>query len=258
MGQASKTRFQNPPVIEVVFQVMFPTITGIGPPHFGLFWSSIRDEFPTLQSAPRLGPIDIQQIKNAFPENRLWLVHKSNETIIQLQDNRFLFNWRAMGEEHSYPGYDDLYPQFRRYLEQFCEYVDSENVPIESFTGFDLHYINHIYLNKTVRNWEDAGNVLTPFNKPGVDRNSFPLKSLSLSTVSDIPGSDNRLTVAIESKTHNITKKELLNYEMRVSGNRENMSLESMDSEFSTAHDQMLEAFLNLSTSKVRREWGSK
>lgn len=256
MGQSSTTRFQNPPIIEVVFQVMFPTIEGFGSPHFGLFWASIRDEFPTVQSAPRLGPVIIQQVQNAFPENRLWLIHKSSETVIQLQDDRFIFNWRLSGSDHTYPGYESLYPEFHRYLQQFCDFVDSENVPIESFTGFELHYVNHIYLNKSARNWEDAGKVLTPFNQPGVGRKSFPLTSLRFHTVSEIPGSGDSLTVTIDSRTHNITKKELLNFEIRVSGNREQMHIESMDGEFSTAHDQTLDVFLKLSTPKIRREWG--
>lgn len=255
MAQPSKTRFRSPPINEVVFQVVFPTNKASMSPHFGVFWSSIRDEFPTIQSAPRLGSINLPQVQNTFPENRFWLVHKSNQTVIQLQDDRFLFNWRLRAPEHAYPGYENLYPEFDRYLRQFCNFADSENFPIESFTGFELHYVNHIYLGKSVQNWEDAGNVLTPFNQPGVDRKMFPLTSVNFSTISQISESGDNLVVAIDSRTHNISKKELLNFEIRVSGSRESMGLQSMGDEFSTAHDQILDAFLKLSNRKIQREW---
>ena len=257
MGQ-SNIKFQNPPVIEVAFQVMFPTLAGIGTPHFGAFWSSIRDEFSTIQAAARLGPVEFSGIQGAFPENRLWLVHKSGETLIQLQDNRFLFNWRQTGEDFAYPGYEELYPEFSSYLQKFCEFLAEENSPIDAFKGFELHYVNHIYLGDSIKKWEDAGNAISLLEKATPVQKLSPLTSVRFNTTSKILDSDDVLHVGIESRSHNETKKELLNFEIRVSAVRESLKPDSLAAEFSKAHDKILMAFLDISTTKSKRSWGTK
>lgn len=257
MGQ-SDMKFQNPPVIEVAFQVAFPTLSGIGTPHFGAFWSSIRDEFPTIQAAARLGPVDFSGVQGAFPENRLWLVHKNGETLIQLQDNRFLFNWRQTGEEFAYPGYEDLYPEFSKYLQLFCEFLETENSPIDAFTGFELHYVNHIYLGGSIKKWEDAGSAISLLDKATPDQKVFPLTSIRFNTTSKIQNSDDVLHVGVDSRSHNETKKELLNFEIRISAVRESLKFDALEAEFSKAHDKILMAFLDISTAKSKRSWGAK
>jgi uncharacterized protein (TIGR04255 family) len=258
MANKDQIRFQNPPVIEVVFQVNFPILKGIGTPHFGMFWSLIRDEFPKVQSAVRLGSLEFSSPQAAFPENRLWLVHKSGETLIQLQDDRFLFNWRLTGQGEAYPGYDRLYPEFSRQLSRFCEFLDGEDAAISSFTGFELHYVNHIYLDDVVREWKDASNAFLVFDKPTADEKQFPLTSLKFSSTSQIAGSNNVLIVGIDSRRHSESKQELLNFETRISGKRDDLKLESLQGEFSEAHDQILKAFLGLTTKKAQKQWEPK
>lgn len=255
MGKNKNVQFGNPPVIEVVFQVGFPKIEGIGTPHFGLFWASIRDDFPIIHTAGRLGPIEIPTESRFFPENRLWLIHKSSNTLIQLQDNCFLFNWRLTGAEQTYPGYEKLYPEFIRYLKLFLSFLESENSPIESFSGFELQYVNHIYLSGDTDRWEKAGNSISIFQNPGVGEKDFPLKSIKFTSTSDIAKSTNNLIVNVESRVHKETQKELLNFEIRVVGQRESLILDSLDDEFTAAHDQALDAFLRLSTRKSQRSW---
>lgn len=258
MGQSSNTKFEKPPVIEVAFQVIFPTLAGVGTPHFGAFWYLIRDEFPTIQAAARLGPIKLGATQGAFPENRLWLISKNGETLIQLQDDRFLFNWRQIGQDSTYPGYDNLYPAFSNYLERFCEFLENENSPIEAFTGFELHYVNHIYLGDLIKRWEEAENVISLLGSLTPNEKLFPLTSIRFNSTSKIHDSEDTLNISVESRLHGESKKELLNFEIRLSGNRESLPLNLLDSEFSTAHDRILTAFLDASTTKSKRSWGPK
>lgn len=247
-------KFGAPPVTEVVFQVNFPIINGLGSPHFGLFWSQLRGDFPTVQTAGRLGPLSLGSGANVFPENRLWLVHKSGSTIVQLQDDRFLFNWRITGQDDSYPGYDKLYPEFRKYFGMFLEFLDSENFGIDTFSGFELHYVNHIYMGESFGKWEEAGNAVVPFRWHD-DSESGDLKSIRLQTTSTLPESDDTLSVLIDSRTHNVTKKSLLNFEIRVTGQRDAMKVESFDDLFLQAHDQALNTFLSMSSDEIKGEW---
>lgn len=247
-------KFSRPPITEVVFQVNFPVIEGLGTPHFGLFWSQLRSDFPTVQSAGRLGPINLVGGANIFPENRVWLVHKSGSTIVQLQDDRFLFNWRLTGQDDSYPGYDNLYPEFKKYFGIFLDFLDSENFGIEAFSGFELHYVNHIYMGDSFDKWEKAGNAVVPFRWSD-ELESSALKSIRLQTASEIDESNDMLTVLIDSRTHNITKESLLNFEIRVAGQRDGLTVESLDDVFSHAHDQALTTFLSMSTSDIKGEW---
>src|SRR5208283_4765348 len=100
--------FGNPPVVETVLGVEFAPLSKWGIPHFGLFWNGIRDEYPRfevqppLESAPekftkqdKLLPQISFQLVSHIPV-RCWFVHQSDARLLQVQNNRFIHNWRKV------------------------------------------------------------------------------------------------------------------------------------------------------------------
>ena len=57
--------FDRPPVTEVAIGVQFGTIQELRQPHFGLFWSRIRADYPQVQDQP---PLPHQQLVGAQPK----------------------------------------------------------------------------------------------------------------------------------------------------------------------------------------------
>src|SRR5262245_37109554 len=106
--------FAKPPVVETVLDVGFAPLPGWRIPHFGLFWQSIRDEYPTFRDQPPLlleretfGKRQSQPLNLAFeflnqPEARCWFEEKSGARLIQIQHDRFIHNWRKTEKQQEY------------------------------------------------------------------------------------------------------------------------------------------------------------
>jgi uncharacterized protein (TIGR04255 family) len=85
--------FAKPPVVETVLDVAFAPLTEWGIPHFGLFWNSIRKEYPKFQDQPPImlqresfGQKSMQPLTVAFelmnqPEARCWFEDGSGRQI---------------------------------------------------------------------------------------------------------------------------------------------------------------------------------
>ncbi|HNP35394.1 MAG TPA: TIGR04255 family protein [Woeseiaceae bacterium] len=253
----NEIKFKKPPLNEIVFQVIFPELVGFGGAHIGLFWSEFRDRFPTIQSAPRVELAKSFNLANGvLPENRIWLIHKDNSQVIQIQDDRFMFNWRDVGEETTYPGFDALYPIFKEYFSAFIDFLESEEKAPKFVTGFELNYVNHIYPD-VWEDWSDIGEIFPAFNwrsnpSPMPDIKGF--RYFMQSTLDDDIG---ELTVTIDSRTHKKTSSPLVNFEIKVTGGKRELEVESLDAVFLPAHDGLVDTLVSMVSEKVRASWNS-
>jgi len=71
------------------------------------------------------------------------LLQKRNG-LIQLQNNRFFYNWRKMHADEPYPRYGSVVKKFKANLELFQRFLEEEKLGPFSPTECELTYINHI------------------------------------------------------------------------------------------------------------------
>ena len=112
-------KFNRPPVVEVVCGVLFRGLPKLRTPHFGLFWSRIRDRFPLPDERPPLSPAietfpatPIQQQPDWPITPRVWLLGDEGRHLVQLQGDRFLYNWKSAAPEDGYPSYSKIIVEF--------------------------------------------------------------------------------------------------------------------------------------------------
>jgi uncharacterized protein (TIGR04255 family) len=149
----SLPEFSRPPVDEVIIGVQYLPLAGFTDAHVGLYWREVRDELPTAESHPRLdtpfeqlGPGRPASMPNVFmvagPQGRTWLKTPSDDELVQIQDDRFLLNWRRRGGE--YPRFDSLYPRFAARFALFRELMASEGLEVPIVRQVEVTYINWI------------------------------------------------------------------------------------------------------------------
>ena len=89
--------FARPPINEVVMSMFFNRpLEGFRSEHLGLFWEKIREDFPRVrQQIPlarsigaAVGPDEVT------PMPRYWFIAADDTTIIQIQKDAFIYNWR--------------------------------------------------------------------------------------------------------------------------------------------------------------------
>ncbi len=145
--------FDKPPLVEVVLGVQFSPLEALKTPHYGDFWQTIKNEFPTLEDHPPLpptierfgtaGPPTIE-FTNVPPIRRSWFVSPDKTGIIQLQRDRFLHNWRRVQESDTYPRYDQVMKPFLAKLELFSKFVADNNLGELKHNQYELTYVNRI------------------------------------------------------------------------------------------------------------------
>jgi uncharacterized protein (TIGR04255 family) len=143
--------FTNPPIDEVAVSVQFPTINGLIQPHFGLLWSKLRDKYPRVEAQPRIeGPIEnlyeepLQQVQFQMlqPQGRTWYLSEDDERLVQLQDTRFVQNWRR--RHGDYVRFEGVKNDFWTSFELFREMLSDEKLPLPVTQQLELTYINWI------------------------------------------------------------------------------------------------------------------
>lgn len=124
----SLPEYEKPPVVEVVCGILFEPIDTLLVPYFGLLWEKFKAEYSNCQEVAPLIPtieyFDEQtvgefKISDVPPLPRIWFIHVNGNGIIQVQRDRFLYNWRRMRPEDEYPRYHSVIHMFQNHLLSF-------------------------------------------------------------------------------------------------------------------------------------------
>src|SRR5438477_59639 len=109
--------FDRPPINEVVMGLQFHPIKQLKVQQFLDYWSRVRDRYPSIEDQVPLphqkessikpdADERILQLGNKLPAPRYWLLDKSGNELIQVQQDRFLRNWRQIRGDEVYPRFD--------------------------------------------------------------------------------------------------------------------------------------------------------
>jgi uncharacterized protein (TIGR04255 family) len=92
--------YSDPPVNEVVCGVQFDALTTFKSSHYGRFWDRVREQYPITEDHPTLALIGEAPpdpvIFDLPPLRRVFYIESAGNYLIQLQQTRFLTNWRKV------------------------------------------------------------------------------------------------------------------------------------------------------------------
>ncbi len=144
--------YDDPPVNEVVIGIQFTKIAITGA-HIGLFWQSVRDEFPNIEEQPPLEP-KLESFQpprfslpmfgfTSWPGSRHWLISEDQVDLVQIQQDRLIYNWRRGPNNASYPHFEALQDKFWVVTDKWRSYIENIGQVID-LTQWEVTYINHI------------------------------------------------------------------------------------------------------------------
>lgn len=148
-------RFNKPPIIELAFSVQFDPLPGFKTVHYGKWADRVKERFPVLEDQPPLD--DMVEVFDSLPRRvavqfvegvpppRVWYITKDKGHLIQLQNNRIVYNWRKLQADDAYPSYEKLREKFRTELGEFLDFVKSEQLGEFRASLCELAYFNHIF-----------------------------------------------------------------------------------------------------------------
>jgi uncharacterized protein (TIGR04255 family) len=256
MSKENSNRFpdyNNPPVSEVVCGLSFAKIEKFKSHHIGLFWQKVKDEFPLVEHAIRLGynPLETD-LKDYVP--RVWFVRDEQNRLIQLQDDKFYFNWRRMQEGEPYPRYETIIEDFKKYLSVFEKFLEAANLGSVNPEQCELTYINHIPKGE---GWETVSDVIKIFRDfcwNTEDRFLPPPINVEGRVVFQLPNNKGRLELILQQAIRKTDKHPMFVLNNKATGLGEDKNLGAVWEWFSVAHEWIVKGFTDLTTESAQKD----
>lgn len=245
-------KFKKPPLIEVVFGINIE-MSELSLIHFGLYWETIKSKFPTpVEFVGELTLTEDVYYTPSFPT--VCYLSSDENRLIRLTDDYFSFHCRCMNEDYQH--FEKLFQEFLtewNNLESWWSDIGQKDIKIEKFS---LQYINLIDEESAWKSLKDNGKVFSIFNQDIETSLGLP-KAYSSELEFNLPNDSGRLIIVLEQKEVKNSADEIKNMMifslLAISSQVEKSSQSSW---FCSAHDSIIQSFLDLTTEEAQGTWG--
>ena len=262
--------YENPPVVEVAACVQFAPIKELAGAHLGAYWARIRDPFSRVQEQSPMAhvvePEDLAPARGAQiefahepPLPRTWFSIPNGTELIQVQRDRFVYNWRKQAKEDVYPRFPYVQGKFREHWSGFRAFLTEEDLPEPTVDQCELTYVNLIPKGegwKVVRDWE---NVFSTF--VWGPRSGFlpPPERVTWKLSFKLPTGEGRLHVSAEPVFVPPGNELAARFTLTVRGGPQGEPDDDKISNwFATAREWIVRGFADLVTEAADKLWGRK
>ena len=275
--QAGATpHFKNPPVVETVLGVQFAPLKKMRVTHYGLLLAHLRDVFSVpneqltkVSEQPPLDPViegfdggalrppSVQwSVSAAPPLPRCWYASEDDQFLVQVQPDRFIFNWRQPDPAGTYPRYDTVLDRFLKVYTAFLAFVESESLTDVRPNQCEVTYVNHIdlpdgqnmaeTLDKTLMGWKLATSDgwLT-----GAEHGEFAASYV-------IPEKCGRLHIKAQRAVRRADSREIIRFSLTARGAPSPQNLEGVRQWLDLGHEWVVRGFASLTTPEMHKKWG--
>jgi len=254
--------YETPPINEVVCGLMFEPLKELLAPHLGLLWERYKPGFTTCKQQPPIAVqierpegtlTEAQMVFDELPLPRVWFEETDGNGIIQVQRDRFHYNWRRINTEDEYPHFDKVFALFAEKLGTFREFVREIGCGELVTKQYEMTYVNHIPLGEGWTSVADIGEVFRDFSWKRDDERMKP-DAFNWRLTFALPNGAGRLHTTVRSAVRNSDKKQILLFDLTARGIGDENSTEKMRSWFVGSHNEIVRAFQELTTPKIQQE----
>jgi uncharacterized protein (TIGR04255 family) len=178
--------------------------------------------------------------------------------LIQVQQDRFIHNWRKIKGDDNYPRYETIRPIFEREWTRFTTFLAVEKIGTPEPTRCEVSYINHLVQEKEWTNLGDLSRVF-PF-WAGRTNNGTPLQPATFSANFGVPMADGKgqLAVQVQPAVRRPDKKRVLQFTLSAKGRPASGTLGDILAWFDLGREMVVRSFCDLTTPEMHKLWGRK
>lgn len=253
--------FKFPPLSEVSIGIQFEPLERLRIPHFGAFWERLRADFPltahALPIANQDGSVQFDPGTNLVLP-RVWFINLTDSRLIQLQTNRYNFNWRKRDDAESYPRHPEIVDKFFHYLGALKEFLAEADIGLIQPTVTELTYVNTFEQGKEWASAEDISNIIRDFPWEKQDDRFLPNpQELNWAAVFSLPDNQGRLDVKLNPAQRNRDGQSVLLFELTASNEVHGQAREVTESWYELAHEWIVKSFADLTKREAQEKyWG--
>jgi uncharacterized protein (TIGR04255 family) len=274
----NQPKFHAPPVVETVLSVQFANLTTYSTAHAGWFWKEylekleegpsrkwahavdaprLEDQFERFGAGDVWGPQIVMKMAPPTQSNRTQIIRSDNERMIQVQDSRFILNWRK--QAGAYPKFGPLLEEFRTLLHAFEAFALEAGFGALKYNQWEIAYVDQL---KKGGMWESARDWSKIF--PGLSMPPVGLDHI-LSTGDETMSADWRFSLADRRGRMYISlrqvrippaNEEVLNVTFVSRGPV--TASETWEQGFDIGHEALYETFMAITSPEAQERWKEK
>ena len=266
----STPKFEKPPVIEVAFAVTFRTPKPLQTIHLGLFWKTIQERFPNfsdhpptqgvVETAPSAvpGPQVQFTIGQLQPLRRIMLASDKENNLLQLQQDRLIFNWKRSPSDSGCPDYASAYADFDGLLNRFEQFLKTENIGDLTYIQYELQYVNLIGQESGLNVVDEASVFVDHTRDTSRKRFLPPPMGYTWSTSYPLPEDSGRLHMMAQAVLVPPKMERHIRYDIVARGIPSSGKDTSRSHWFTTAHDWITNGFEDATSTKLHQSAWNK
>ncbi|MGH7335397.1 MAG: TIGR04255 family protein [Candidatus Rokuibacteriota bacterium] len=260
-------KFSRPPVIETVLGVQFTPMATFSVPYYGLFWATVRDDYPLQEVKPplvpeleefgvQLTPATLKVMLSAADQDvRCWFMNRPRTELLQVQRDHFIRNWRK-GSQDRYPGYETLKPRFTRDWARFRDFLAHADLGAPTVAQCEVTYVNQIPRGEGWHDFGDVHNVLTVVSPPARTFLPDPEMVVGLNVRYLMPDKKGRLHVAMQPAVRRDDGQLALQLTLTARGKPMSSRAEDVVAWLDMGHEWIVRGFTDLTTTEMHDLWG--
>jgi uncharacterized protein (TIGR04255 family) len=256
--------FDRPPLTEVVCGVQFAPIEGWLTSHYGLFWNRIKAAYPGSEDQPPLRRLKLEEFQTPDefnlallpPLRRVFFTTAPANYLVQLQNNRFLHNWRKLNESDGYPRFPEAYSRFSERWSDFNSFLADCGLPASLPQVYELTYVNMISAPEAVFP-RDVWRFMNFYKELPRTASGSGARGLELRLSWPLEDDAGTLNMKLNHGVMEPVKGTgpVLVVEFTALG-RAGKGRDDMELWFKTAHDAIVHTFVALTTPESHEMWG--
>lgn len=265
--------FTDPPVNETVLSIQFVPIPGFGIPHYGLYWSAVRDRFPKYQVLPELMHVEeefgdsarqlqmlgvpgLQLISE--PDARCWFLSADGSRLIQVQRDRFVHNWRKVTGSEVYPRYPAIRATLEKEWIRFCDFLGSESLSAPQVNQAEVTYVNHIEYKNGWRDFGELSNVIAFWAGNGTDKFLPAPERVGMEVHFRLPESAGRLHISAQPVIRGRDSREVLQVTVTARGAPKSSETAHVLAWMDLGREWVVKGFADFTGKAMHKLWGRK
>ena len=264
-------KFQNPPIVELIFGVQFSPLSRITTAHLGWFWKELGQDWIDLSDGPAFSdhferfdkPIQTKSApsfdwrSSPFAAmNRIAIGHQKQDRLLQIQASQFRFHWRK--SQGTYPSYESLIQEFEEMFSRYLSFIQLSKLGNVLLNQWDLTYVNAFPRGVGWNEPKDWAQILPGlFGVPPV-ADGLTLDSRSANWSYVINPDLGRIHIAAGSQILPDESDESLLLRLTARGptRGDQAATRLPRQEFDQGHSVILKTFLQVTSPEVHTEWG--
>lgn len=261
--------FAAPPVIETVLSVQFAPIQKLSIAHFGLYWEKIRREFTRAEARPALGHIMENFAPGAVsgmpqfgfelisePTIRCWFLDEPGNQILQVQKDRFIYNWQMVSGKETYPRYENVCAKFEEEWKRFGTFLKEERLGTPEVNQCEVTCVNHIEYEQGWKSFGELNKVIACWSGSYSGTFLQAPERVSLNVVYLLPDNQGRLHLSLQPVIRARDAREVLQLNLTARGAPSSSETADILRWLDTGRTWVVEGFTDFTTKEMHRLWG--